>query len=135
MWTEFVTDYHISFYTVSKFDLTLFIITVVIFLLVNFLKTNLSFAWVFFSFDRLNSSISHVRQQLQSLWSRKVVNLLFEDLMVMTETENQEAKNREDKGLKKYDLAFYISSTNCCLIKCLIHMHENKWNYCQKYNA
>lgn len=51
--------------------------------------------------ERLNSSISHVRQQLQSLWSRKVVNLLFEDLMVMTETENQEAKNREDKGNKK----------------------------------
>ena len=100
MWTEFGTDYHISFYTVSKFNLTLFIITVVIFLLVYFLKTNLSFAWVFFAFDRLNSSISHVRQQLQSLWSRKVVNLLFEDLMVMTETENQEAKNREDKGLK-----------------------------------
>lgn len=101
MWTEFVTDYHISFYyTVRKFDLTLFIVIVVIFLLVNFLKTDLSFARVFFSFDRLNSSISHVRQQLQSLWSRKVVNLLFEDLMVMTETENQEAKNREDKGLK-----------------------------------
>ena len=101
MWTEFVTDYHISFYyTVRKFDLTLFIVIVVIFLLVNFLKTDLSFARVFFSFDRLNSSISHVRQQLQSLWSRKVVNLLFEDLMVMAETENQEAKNREDKGLK-----------------------------------
>ena len=101
MWTEFVTDYHISFYyTVRKFDLTLFIVIVVIFLLVNFLKTDLSFARVFFSFDRLNSSISHVRQQLQSLLSRKVVNLLFEDLMVMTETENQEAKNREDKGLK-----------------------------------
>ena len=52
--------------------------------------------------------------------------------MVMTETENQETKNREDKGLKKYDLAFYISSTNCCLIKCLVHMHENKEYYCQK---
>ena len=25
MWTEFVTDYHISFYTVRKFNLTLFI--------------------------------------------------------------------------------------------------------------
>lgn len=49
MWTEFVTDYHISFYyTVRKFDLTLFIVIVVIFLLVNFLKTDLSFARVFF---------------------------------------------------------------------------------------
>ena len=102
MWTESVTDYHISFYTVRKFNLTLFTVAVVIFLFLSiFSKRTCHLPELFFAFHRLNSSISHVRQQLQSLWSRKVVNLLFEDLMVMTETENQEAKNREDKGLKK----------------------------------
>ena len=92
--------YHISFYTVRKFTLTLFIYCCY-FSSCQFSQNGLVICQsFFFSFDRLNSSISHVRQQLQSLWSRKVVNLLFEDLMVMTETENQEAKNREDKGLK-----------------------------------
>ena len=101
MWTESVTDYHISFYTVRKFNLTLFIVAVVLLFLSICSKRTCHLPGFFFSFHRLNSSISHVRQQLQSLWSRKVVNLLFEDLMVMTETENQGAKNREDKGLKK----------------------------------
>ena len=101
MLTESVTDYHISFYTVRKFNLTLFIVAVVTVILVNLLERTCHLPEFFFFFHRLNSSICHVRQQLKSLWSRKVVNLLFEDLMVMTETENQETKNREDKGLKK----------------------------------
>lgn len=48
---------------------------------------------------RLNSSITHVRKQLQSLWRPKVVNLLFEDLLVISNGENQTPKEKEDKGL------------------------------------
>ncbi|KAL9980647.1 hypothetical protein ACROYT_G009257 [Oculina patagonica] len=51
--------------------------------------------------DRLNNSIPHVRKQLQSLWRRKVVNLLFEDLLILSESENNETKNKEEKGNKK----------------------------------
>ena len=49
----------------------------------------------------MNNSIPHVRKQLQSLWRRKVVNLLFEDLLIISETENNELKNKDDKGLSK----------------------------------
>lgn len=51
--------------------------------------------------DRLNSSITHVRKQLQSLWRPKVVNLLFEDLLVISNGENQAPKEKEDKGNRK----------------------------------
>ena len=47
---------------------------------------------------RLNNSIPHVRKQLQSLWRRKIVNLLFEDLLIISESENNELKNKDDKG-------------------------------------
>ena len=50
---------------------------------------------------RLNNSIPHVRKQLQSLWRRKIVNLLFEDLLIISESENNELKNKDDKGLSK----------------------------------
>ncbi|XP_020631796.1 ubiquitin-protein ligase E3B-like isoform X1 [Orbicella faveolata] len=51
--------------------------------------------------ERLNNSIPHVRKQLQSLWRRKAVNLLFEDLLIISESENSELKNKDDKGNKK----------------------------------
>ena len=47
---------------------------------------------------RLNNSIPHVRKQLQSLWRRKIANLLFEDLLIISESENNELKNKDDKG-------------------------------------
>lgn len=53
----------------------------------------------FLSVCRMNNSIPHVRKQLQSLWRRKVVNLLFEDLLIISESENNDLKNKDDKGL------------------------------------
>lgn len=51
--------------------------------------------------ERLSSSISHVRKQLQSLWRRKVVNLLFEDLLLLSQHEDEDPRAKEDKGSKK----------------------------------
>lgn len=51
--------------------------------------------------ERLNTSISHVRMQLQSLWKRKVVNLLFEDLLILSQVDDKDSKTKEDKGNKK----------------------------------
>lgn len=48
--------------------------------------------------EQLNNSIPHIRKQLQSLWSQKVVNLLFEALLVISEGESNEVKSKDDKG-------------------------------------
>ncbi|PFX16681.1 Ubiquitin-protein ligase E3B [Stylophora pistillata] len=52
-------------------------------------------------FSGLNISIPHIRKQLQSLWRQKVVNLLFEDLLVIGEGESSEGKSKDDKGIWK----------------------------------
>ena len=54
--------------------------------------------WKYVFFVRLSSSISHVRKQLQSLWRRKVVNLLFEDLLLLSQQEDEDPRAKEDKG-------------------------------------
>ena len=51
-----------------------------------------------FFLDRLSISISHVREQLQSLWKRKVVDLLFEDLLLLSQQDDEDPRAKEDKG-------------------------------------
>jgi hypothetical protein len=61
--------------------------------------------------SRLNDSIPHVTKQLQILWHRTTVQLLFEDLKTVTELDKEvqsKEQNRKGEQSTLVDILFVV---------------------------